>query len=233
MKNKTLIDSFNNAADGLWYSIKTERNIRIHIVAAFAVLILSMFYNIGNTEFLIVCVTIALVIICELFNTAIEVLTDTLIDIKHPKVKVVKDISAAAVFLSAVLSLIVAYFVFFDKVSVSLESIILRLRNAPIHITAIAVVVTFMSVFVIKAYSKKGTTFSGGMPSGHSALAISVTTAVALWTDNAVITILFLLVSLLVIQSRYEGKLHTLLELIVGAFLGFSITLLIFQLLYK
>ncbi len=233
MKNRRLIDSFNNAANGLINSFKTERNIKIHIAAAVLVLILSMFYDITRVEFMIICMTIALVLICELFNTAIEVLVDTLISVYHPKAKIVKDTAAAAVFLSALMSLAVAYFIFFNRVSVSMETGILRLRHTPIHITVTAVAVTLLAVIIIKALTKKGTPFRGGMPSGHSALAISLATAVALWTDNAVITILVLAVSLLVIQSRFEARFHTIMELAAGALLGFSVTLLLFQLLYR
>jgi diacylglycerol kinase (ATP) len=71
------------------------------------------------------------------------------------------------------------------------------------------------------------------MPSGHSAIAFSATTAVALWTNNVNITILFLIVSLLVVQSRLEGKIHTVVELVAGAAIGFSVTLLLFQVFYR
>ncbi|NTV91260.1 MAG: diacylglycerol kinase, partial [Clostridiales bacterium] len=190
MKNRTLLDSFNNAANGMIHAFRTERNIKIHLAAAVIVLGLSMFYDITRTEFMIVCMTIAIVIICELFNTSIEVLVDTLIGVYHPKAKIIKDTAAAAVFLSALMSLAVAYFIFFDRVSTSLESGIQRVRNTPMHITVIAVVVTMLAVVLIKAFTKSGTAFSGGMPSGHAALSIALTTAIALWTENTSITII-------------------------------------------
>jgi diacylglycerol kinase (ATP) len=99
------------------------------------------------------------------------------------------------------------------------------------HITVIALLLTLAVVVLLKAFFGKGTPFSGGMPSGHSAIAFSATTAVALYTNNANITILFLIVSLLVVQSRLEGKIHTVIELAAGAIIGFTLTLLLFQLL--
>ncbi|HEX2947299.1 MAG TPA: diacylglycerol kinase [Clostridia bacterium] len=230
MKNRTLLDSFNNALNGIFSTVRSERNMKIHLTAALLVLVLSMFYDLTRIEFVIICITIAIVIICELFNTAIEVIIDTLIGIYHPKARVVKDTAAGAVFVAALLSIIVGYFIFFDRVSTSLETGIIRIRQTPMHITVIALLLTLTAVLLIKTFLGKGTPFSGGMPSGHSAIAFSATTAVALYTNNANITILFLIVSLLVVQSRLEGKIHTVIELAAGAIIGFTVTLLLFQL---
>jgi Diacylglycerol kinase len=229
MKNKNLIESFNNAIQGIIHTIKSERNMKIHISAAILVLLLSLFYDLTRTEFLIICLTITLVIICELFNTAIEVLVDTIIDIYHPKAKIVKDAAAGAVMAAAFLSLIVAYFIFYDRVSSTLAIGIVRIKQTPMHISIIALVLTSIFVLVLKAFSRKGTPLKGGMPSGHAAIAFSATTAIALWTENVNITILALLVTLLVIQSRLEAKIHNMLELLAGAVLGFSLTLLLFK----
>jgi diacylglycerol kinase (ATP) len=229
MKNRTLIDSFNNALHGMIATVRSERNMKIHLTAAVVVLVMSLFYDLTRTEFIIICITIALVLICELFNTAIEVIIDTLIGIYHPKAKVVKDTAAAAVFISALLSIIVAYVIFFDRVSTSLETGIVRIKQAPMHITIIAIIVTMTAVLILKTVFKKGTPFSGGMPSGHSAVAFSAVTAVALYSNNAGITILFIIVALLVVQSRLEGKIHNAIELIAGAVIGFLVTLLLFQ----
>ena len=84
MKNKNLIESFNNAINGVIYAIKAERNMKIHISAAALILLLSLFYDLTRTELLLVCLTIVMVLICELFNTAMEVLVDTIIEIYHP-----------------------------------------------------------------------------------------------------------------------------------------------------
>ncbi len=230
MKNKSLIDSFNNALSGIIATVRSERNMKIHLTAAALVLILSLFYDLTRVEFVIICIAIAIVIICELFNTAIEVIIDTVIDVYHPKAKIVKDTAAGAVFISALLSMITAYMIFFDRVSTSLEIGIIRIKQAPMHVSVIAIILTMLFVLLLKTFFGKGTPFSGGMPSGHAAVAFSATTAVALYSNNVNITILFIIVSLLVVQSRLEGKIHTLIELIAGAVLGFSVTLLLFQL---
>lgn len=230
MKNKNLIDSFNNAINGIIHTIKTERNMKIHITAAALILLLSLFYDLTRIELLIVSLTIVIVLICELFNTAIEVIIDTIIEIYHPKAKIIKDTAAGAVLISAFFSLIVAYFIFFDRVSTSLEIGIIRIKQAPMHIAIISLIITIIFVLVMKSITKKGTPMSGGMPSGHTALAFSATTAVALWTENVSVTILVLLIAFLVVQSRLEAKIHSVLEILAGAVMGFSLTLLLFRL---
>jgi diacylglycerol kinase (ATP) len=233
MKNKNLVESFNNAINGILYAIKTERNMKLHITAGLLVIVLSLFYELTRIEFIIVCLTISVVIICELFNTAIELIIDHLINEYSLKAKIIKDLAAGAVFISALASIVVAYFIFFDRVSSGLKMGIIRVKESPIHVTIIAITVTVIFVLIIKAFFKKGTPFRGGMPSGHAAVAFSVTTAIALWTGNAAVTLLSLMMSLLLVQSRLEGKIHSVLELVAGSLLGFLVTLLLFQLLYK
>ncbi|MGI6669425.1 MAG: diacylglycerol kinase [Acetivibrionales bacterium] len=229
MKNKKLTESFNNAINGILSAVKHEKNMRIHLVVAAAILVLSLLYDLTRIEFIIVCATIAFVLVCELFNTAIETVMDALIGIYHPKAKAVKDTAAGAVFISALLSVLVAYMIFFDRVSTTLEIGILRIKQTPMHITIIAIFLTLLIVILLKTFLGKGTPFSGGMPSGHSAVAFSATTAAALYSNNINITILFLIVSLLVVQSRLEGKIHNIIELAAGAVIGFLVTLLLFQ----
>lgn len=230
MKSKNLVESFNHAANGIIYAIKSERNMKIHITTAALVMVLSLFYNLSRTEFLIVCLTISQVIICELFNTAIEVVVDIITDVYHPKAKAIKDVAAGAVLISAFVSLLVAYFIFFDRLSSSLEIGFIRIKRTPMHITIIALAVTLIAVLVIKAINGKGTPFSGGMPSGHAALSFAAVTSIALWTNDMNVTLLATIVALLVVQSRVEAKIHSVLEIIIGAALGFAVALLLFQL---
>jgi diacylglycerol kinase (ATP) len=232
-KNKNIIESFNNAINGILYTIKSERNMKFHIAAAITVLLLSLFFDLTRVEFLILCLAVSAVLICELFNTALEVLVDIVVDGYHPKAKIVKDVAAGAVLVSAFTSLIVGYLIFFDRLGTSLEIGITRLKRSPMHITLIALLITIILVLVMKAYFRKGTPFQGGMPSGHSALAFSAATSIALWTDHVKISILGLIIALLVMQSRYESRIHTMFELAAGAALGFLVTLALFQVFYR
>jgi len=116
MKNRNLLESFKNAFNGIVAVAKSERNMKIHLLAAVLVIILSFAFKLSKTELLAVCITIAIVLICELFNTVTEFLVDIIVDVYHPKAKIIKDMAAGAVLISAVMSVVVAYLVFFDKI---------------------------------------------------------------------------------------------------------------------
>lgn len=126
MKNRNLFESFKNAISGIINTISTERNMKIHIAVSILVLILSFSYKLTGIELLIVFITIALVLICELFNTAVEKLIDLITDVYHPKAKIIKDTAAGAVLLVAILSVIVAYIIFFDRISNDLRILFMR-----------------------------------------------------------------------------------------------------------
>lgn len=228
MKNKNLIDSFNNAISGIVHAIKAERNMKIHIAIAAILFVFSLFFNLSKTEFIVVCLTVAMVIVCELFNTAIEEIMNLVTTGYHPKVKIIKDVAAGAVLVSAFFAVIIGYFVFFEEVSTYLEIGIVRIKQYPMHVAIIAIVLAIFAVLVLKAISRKGTPLKGGMPSGHAAIASTITTAVALWSINTKITILCIILSVLVVQSRIEAGIHTFFEVFIGCVVGFVLTLILF-----
>ncbi|MFZ5989014.1 MAG: diacylglycerol kinase [Bacillota bacterium] len=232
MKNRNLIDSFNNAINGIVHAIKTERNMKIHIAIALTLFVMSLFFDMTKTEFMIICLTVGMVIICELFNTSIEAVVDLIESGYNPKVKFIKDVAAGAVLVSAFFSVIIGYFIFFERVSTGLETGVERIRQYPMHVTVIALIITIAVVLVLKAFSRKGTPLRGGMPSGHAAIASSITTAIALWSINIKITILCSFLTLLVIQSRLEAKIHSFIEVFMGTVLGFLVTLMLFQVFF-
>lgn len=123
MKNKNLFESFKNAFYGIGHTIKSERNMKIHVFSTVAILLFSLFFKLSGIEFAIVCITVSLVLICELFNTAVEALVDIIVDGYHPKARIVKDVAAGAVLVAALLSVAVAYIIFFDRVIALIETV--------------------------------------------------------------------------------------------------------------
>lgn len=115
MKNRNLIDSFKNAFQGIWYAFVKERNMKIHVAAATAVILLSLWLGVSKIEMTVLCLTIAMVICFELINTAMEVMVDIIVDVYHPKAKIIKDVSAGAVFISALFSIVAGVTILFDK----------------------------------------------------------------------------------------------------------------------
>lgn len=115
MKNRNLIESFRNAMRGVGYTVSKERNMKIHLTAAVLVLMLSIWLGVSRAEFAILCLTVAVVICCELINTALEVLVDIIVDVYHPKAKIIKDVAAGAVFTSALFSILIGAAILLEK----------------------------------------------------------------------------------------------------------------------
>ena len=80
------------------------------------VVIFGFIFNINKYEWAIVMLTIGLVISCELINTAIEATVDLVTEEYHPLAKVAKDTSAAAVFVFAIVAVIVGLIIFLPKI---------------------------------------------------------------------------------------------------------------------
>jgi diacylglycerol kinase len=106
-------NSFKYALSGLVQLFKQEPNARIHFAVTVAVLIAGIFKHISPIQWIAILIVIALVWICEAFNTAIEMLCDLYSDGKfHPTVKIIKDISAGAVLIASILSMVAGVIVF-------------------------------------------------------------------------------------------------------------------------
>ncbi|HEY0299377.1 MAG TPA: diacylglycerol kinase family protein [Arachidicoccus sp.] len=112
---KKRIASFRYAYEGLRFFIATEHNARIHLAATIAVIVFGLCYKISKMQWIVVCVVVALVFAMEMVNTAIEKLCDFVAPEKHEIIKQIKDISAAAVLISAVAALITALIIFLPK----------------------------------------------------------------------------------------------------------------------
>jgi diacylglycerol kinase len=109
---KRIAKSFGHAFDGFRTAFKEERNMRIHTLATVVVIAAGIYVDLSALEWAIIAICIAGVFTAELFNTAIENLCDVVSPGQNEKIKIVKDISAAAVFCSSIGALIVAILIF-------------------------------------------------------------------------------------------------------------------------
>ena len=108
---KKLINSFKYALQGFASSFRTERNMKIHVVATILVIILGIYLKLNLIEWSIITIISA-----ELFNTAIETIVDMVSPQKNEKAKLAKDISAGAVLILAIGSAIVGFIIFLPKI---------------------------------------------------------------------------------------------------------------------
>lgn len=113
---KNRIKSFSHALNGIIALLKKEHNARIHLVAAISATILGIVLKINTTEWISIVIVIGLVILTELFNTTIERLADLVEPNRNDLIRQVKDYSAGAVLIAAIVSLVVGGLIFIPKI---------------------------------------------------------------------------------------------------------------------
>lgn len=104
--------SFMNAGRGIWTATSTQLNIRIHLIIASLVLFAAVYFNLSIDNVVHLVMMISLVIVTEMFNTALEFLSDAVTRDMNPYIKMAKDVSAGAVLLSAIFAALVGLFIF-------------------------------------------------------------------------------------------------------------------------
>jgi len=230
MKSRNLMDSFNYAFQGIIYALKTQRNMQIHVFATIVVLLMSLFFHLNRLELVMLIATISMVLVTEMINTAIEAAIDLMTDQYNIFAKIAKNVAAGAVLIAAINAIVVAYLLFFQHLNPLSKQVLETVRQSDVHVTFIVLMVVIFATIAAKAYFGRGTPMSGGMPSGHAAVAFATATAITFISNHILVASLSFLLALLVSQSRVEGKIHSLLEVVAGALLGTILTILLFQL---
>ena len=115
-EQKRLINSFKYAIEGFISSFKTERNMKIHVLATIIVILLGIILKISTIEWCFCIISIVMVISAELFNTAIETIVDMISPEKNEKAKLAKDISASAVLAFSIGAAIIGIIIFVPKI---------------------------------------------------------------------------------------------------------------------
>ncbi|MCI8352193.1 MAG: phosphatase PAP2 family protein [Clostridia bacterium] len=233
MKNGNFFDALQNALNGIIYAITTQSNIKKQLVIAVAVMLISLFFDLNKAEFLCLMFTVVLIIVAEMINTAIETVVDLYTDLYHPKAKIAKDVGAGAVVLTAINALIVAYFLFFEKISTIGLNIVDEIANSPTHLAFVAIVLTVIVIVTLKAAATKNNhkfIKENFMPSGQTAVAFAGLTIIWLTTRNVVIFTLSLVLALIVAINRYENGKRTKSEVVVGAWVGIMVVVLLYGL---
>lgn len=231
MKNSNFLEALQNALDGIIYAITTQSNIKKQLIIAVAVMIISLFFDLNKAEFLCLMFTVVLIIVAEMINTAIETVVDLYTDLYHPKAKIAKDVGAGAVVISAINAIIVAYFLFFEKISTIGLNIVEQVVKSPIHLAFVAILLTVIVIVTLKATATKNNhkfIKKGFMPSGQTSVAFAGLTIIWLTTRNVVIFTLSLVLALIIAVNRYENKKRSKSEIVVGACVGVMIVVLLY-----
>jgi diacylglycerol kinase (ATP) len=224
------LKSVNSAIEGILHAAKTQRHLRYHFYSAAVVLLISYILGVTRTEFLIIALSVIAVLLAEMFNTAIEAIVDIMSPEHSEKARVVKDIAAGAVFLTAFGVAVIGYLILSPYLRDSFQKGLYITKHSKEEISIIAFIIVVILVVITKAYFGKGHPLRGGMPSGHSAVAFSAWVAITYITENFTVSLLCFILAIIIAQSRVITRAHSQWEVILGSLMGASVTFLLFRL---
>ncbi|MCF1192756.1 diacylglycerol kinase family protein [Mangrovimonas sp. AS39] len=110
------LKSIKYAFKGAWILVTTESSIQIQVFIGIIITILGFVFDLSATEWMIQTLTIGIIISIEAINTAIEEIANFVHPQIHPKIGLIKDLAAGAVFIFAITAIIVGCFIYFPKI---------------------------------------------------------------------------------------------------------------------
>lgn len=233
---KDILQPFRVAMSGVVYTFKTQRHMRIHLYVVLIVLLVGMLANLPLRDMMVLLFTVSLVIIAEMFNSAIEATVDLIQPSYHPLAKFAKDIAAGAVLITSILAVVIGSLIMLRedrweliKINMTSESLGTPFMGRMI----VGCLIVFVTVLIGKGLGKRGQILKGGLVSGHSAYGFFFAVSVMFITDNALTSGIALLLAAIIAQSRWEAKIHSLFEICMGAAVGVIVGLVLFGLIPK
>jgi len=225
VKPTRFIDSVNCAIEGIIYTVRTQKHMRSHFLAALVILLAALLLRVSSIEFMVLSLAVSFVLFAELINTAIEVVVDMISPEFHPLAKVAKDVAAGAVLVAAFGTMIMGYLVL-AKYLFPLHKRALGMVGTNSEMgTLVSVILVLIAVIMLKAITGSGTPLKGGVPSGHTAVAFSIATSVSLNTQEPLISFLSFILAGMVSHSRLLLHIHTMREVVFGALTGTVLTI--------
>lgn len=233
---RDLFGPFKVAMAGLVYTFKTQRHMRFHLYVVLTVMVLGIFFGLRLREMLVLLFVISLVLVAEMFNSAIEATVDLIQPRYDPRAKFAKDIAAGAVLITTIVAIVVGALMLlgdnrWEQIKVSLMADSLTLPTIPRLV--IGWFLLLIVVVIGKGLGTRGQVFKGGMVSGHAAFGFFTATSIVFITDQVVVSALAILLAAIIAQSRWEAKIHTIYELTLGAAVGVILSLVLFGLVSK
>lgn len=230
MKPSRWIESVNCAIEGVLWTARTQKHMRWHFLSAAVVLFAALFFKVPTVDFLLLILATTVVLFAEIINTAVEVVVDLVSPAYHPLAKQAKDVAAGAVLLATCGAAVVGYVVFSSRIFAvpGKERVI---ADVPGDVAVVSILIVTIAVILLKAQFAKGSPLHGGMPSGHAAVAFAIAVAIVFSGATLVIDLCAFTLAVMVSQSRLVMKIHTLGEVLLGALLGSSLSLLLHLLL--
>lgn len=231
IKNKTLFTATKNAINGIIHVFKTERNLRIDYLMGVLVFIFSLFFDFSKAEYVCLILTIGFVIFAEMINSVIEYMVDLITEEYNEKAKAAKDIAAGGVLMAGCIAVLVAYFLFAEKIkeaTLNTFSAILSSRaNMLVTILFIVVVLTIVIKGILKKDKKE---YVEAFPSSRVTVSFALATYLFVITRSFIVGAVSLVLCIIIASLKKETDKVSGLHVLLSAMLGILLVLIIYQL---
>ena len=202
VKNKNFITALHHSVDGIIKAFKTERNLRIDYFCAVCVLLAGIVLGLNKTEFVCLCLTVGFVIFSEMINSVAEYIVDLVTDKYDDRAKAAKDIAAGGVLISSSISVIVAYFLFADKLQNATTSVLNAIISSNTNILFTIIFMIVVLVIILKGLFGRGEEYAHSGPSLKIALAFGLTTYACIITRSFLVGIVCGILSLMIFGMK-------------------------------
>lgn len=210
--------------DGLVYVLHRHRHMRYHFLLGAVVLLISAVLRVTRVELLLLCFAIALLIVSELINTALEAVVDLITPEYHPLAKIAKDVGGAVVLVASVTAALTVLGVFVTAEGLETAAQMqVRPPAHPLHLALVGIACVVVAVVLAKLWSGHWNLTRGGLVSAHSATAFFCFITAVYVSDNLLVWGLAFVLAVLVAQSRVEAGIHNLREVLIGAVVALAV----------
>ncbi len=228
-KNKSIFSAMKNALNGIIHVFKTERNLRIYYVIGALVFCTSFFFNFTKTEFACLCLTIGFVIFAEMINSTIEYMVDLITDKYDERAKAAKDIAAGGVLIAATVAVIVAYFLFIDKIKGASLLLFSQMINSNIHLLTTILFIVILLTVILKGVFSKSRNYVKAFPSTRIVISFGLATFLLLITKSIMVGGVAFALCFIISELKRENEKVNTAFIILSALLGILLVLIVYQ----
>ena len=220
---------FKFALEGIEHVFRTQQHMRFHFLCIIIVGILCIFLKLNYLEVCFAITSVAFVIFAEMINTATEAVVDMVSQKYHPLAKFAKDIAAGAVLVASINAVVVGMIILFNHGKIRhLEKLIDYDSHSLSIMFIFALFIMFSLIVMYKVAGNKGKIWRGGVISVHSSVGFFLAWTIFFVEKSIAVAVVALILAGLVAQSRVEGGIHSVSEVVWGAIIATVIAFLIF-----
>lgn len=233
-KNKTFFSATKNALNGIIHAFKTEKNLRKDYLIGALVLFVSLFFDFTKVELICLVITIGFVIFAEMINSTVEYIVNLVKTEYDLNAKAAKDIAAGGVLIASLISVIVAYLLFIDKIRQASTALLTAVLSSKFHMLAtILFIVTILVVILKGLFSKdKDHNYVKSFPSARVTISFALSTYLFIITRNLIVGGVALALSFIVSSIKRENDKTTIMQIVFSALIGILLVISVYQLTF-